>query len=87
MERRGWTVQVMSSRSSSTVVEAHADRAPQPAPSLPPAAVFRAFSGLGGERGWLYLNWTWQMRGWFDKLIGGVGLRRGRRHPDRAPGG
>jgi uncharacterized protein YbjT (DUF2867 family)/uncharacterized protein YndB with AHSA1/START domain len=50
--------------------------------SLPPEAVFRAYTGLGGERGWLYLNWTWQVRGWFDKLIGGVGLRRGRRHPD-----
>ncbi len=50
--------------------------------SLPPAPVFRAFTGLGGERGWLYLNWSWEIRGWFDKLIGGVGLRRGRRHPD-----
>jgi uncharacterized protein YbjT (DUF2867 family) len=49
---------------------------------LPPAVVFRAYTGLGGERGWLYLNWTWQVRGWMDKLIGGVGLRRGRRHPD-----
>jgi uncharacterized protein YbjT (DUF2867 family) len=50
--------------------------------NLPPAIVFRAYTGLGGERGWLYLNWTWQVRGWMDKLIGGVGLRRGRRHPD-----
>ncbi len=50
--------------------------------NLPPAPVFQAFTGLGGERGWLYLNWTWQIRGWMDKLIGGVGLRRGRRHPD-----
>jgi uncharacterized protein YbjT (DUF2867 family) len=49
---------------------------------LPAAPVFKAFSGLGGERGWLYLNWTWQIRGWMDKLVGGVGLRRGRRHPD-----
>ena len=49
---------------------------------LPPGPVFRAYSGLGGERGWLYLNWTWQVRGWMDKLIGGVGLRRGRRDPD-----
>lgn len=49
---------------------------------LPPAPVFRAYTGLGGERGWLYLNWTWQVRGWLDKLFGGVGLRRGRRHPD-----
>ncbi|MBI4732232.1 MAG: DUF2867 domain-containing protein, partial [Chloroflexi bacterium] len=51
---------------------------------LPPAAVFRAYTGLGGERGWLYLNWTWVVRGWMDKLFGGVGLRRGRRHPDEA---
>ena len=49
---------------------------------LPPAPVFCAYTGLGGERGWLYMNWTWQMRGWMDKLVGGVGLRRGRRHPD-----
>ncbi len=49
---------------------------------LPSGPVFRAYTGLGGDRGWLYLNWTWQLRGWMDKLIGGVGLRRGRRHPD-----
>lgn len=49
---------------------------------LPPGAVFRSYTGLGGDRGWLYLNWTWQVRGWMDKLFGGVGLRRGRRHPD-----
>ena len=49
---------------------------------LPPGPVFRAYTGLGGERGWLFLNWTWLIRGWMDKLIGGVGLRRGRRNPD-----
>jgi uncharacterized protein YbjT (DUF2867 family) len=49
---------------------------------LPPSPVFCAVTGLGGERGWLYLNWVWQVRGWIDKLVGGVGLRRGRRHPD-----
>jgi uncharacterized protein YbjT (DUF2867 family) len=49
---------------------------------LPPAPVFCAYTGLGGDRGWLYLNWTWEIRGWMDKLVGGVGLRRGRRHPD-----
>lgn len=47
-----------------------------------PHALYKAFSGLGGERGWLYLNWTWQIRGWMDKLVGGVGLRRGRRDAD-----
>jgi len=49
---------------------------------LPPDPVFRSYTGLGGDRGWLYLNWSWQVRGWIDKLFGGVGLRRGRRNPD-----
>jgi len=37
---------------------------------------------LGGERGWLFANWLWKVRGALDKLIGGTGLRRGRRHPE-----
>jgi uncharacterized protein YbjT (DUF2867 family) len=49
---------------------------------MEPKRVFRAYTSLGGERGWLYLHWTWQIRGWMDKLFGGVGLQRGRRHPD-----
>jgi uncharacterized protein YbjT (DUF2867 family) len=48
----------------------------------PPASVFRAFTGLGGSRGWLYANWTWWLRGLLDRLVGGVGLNRGRRDPD-----
>jgi len=44
--------------------------------------VFKVFQGLGGRRGWLYMNWAWAIRGFIDKMIGGVGLRRGRRHPD-----
>jgi uncharacterized protein YbjT (DUF2867 family) len=34
---------------------------------------------IGGKRGWYYLNWLWEIRGFLDKLVGGVGLRRGRR--------
>jgi uncharacterized protein YbjT (DUF2867 family) len=49
---------------------------------LPAQYVFRSFSGIGGKRGWLYMDWAWGFRGWLDKIIGGVGLRRGRRHPD-----
>lgn len=49
---------------------------------LPCDVVFHAYIGLGGDRGWLYMNWAWEIRGWIDKLFGGVGLRRGRRHPD-----
>jgi uncharacterized protein YbjT (DUF2867 family) len=49
---------------------------------LSPEVVFKAYTGIGGERGWLYMDWAWTIRGWMDKLVGGVGLRRGRRHPD-----
>jgi uncharacterized protein YbjT (DUF2867 family) len=50
---------------------------------LPPEALFRSFTGLGGERGWLYLNWAWELRGVLDQLAGGPGFRRGRRDPDQ----
>jgi uncharacterized protein YbjT (DUF2867 family) len=43
-------------------------------------SVFRAFTGIGGAHGWLYLDWTWRIRGAIDRLCGGVGMRRGRRH-------
>lgn len=49
--------------------------------NLPAKDVFRAFTSIGGETGWLYMDWTWRLRGWIDKIVGGVGLRRGRRHP------
>lgn len=42
---------------------------------------------IGGERGWYYANILWSIRGFLDKLFGGVGLRRGRTSPDKlAPG-
>ncbi|MFL5301344.1 MAG: DUF2867 domain-containing protein [Anaeromyxobacteraceae bacterium] len=50
--------------------------------AAPAGAAFRAFAGLGGARGWLYADWAWQARGLLDRLLGGVGLRRGRRDPD-----
>lgn len=34
---------------------------------------------IGGENGWYYANWLWGLRGFLDKISGGVGLRRGRR--------
>ncbi|MFT4526276.1 MAG: hypothetical protein ACI9FU_001286 [Granulosicoccus sp.] len=42
---------------------------------------------IGGERGWYYGNWLWILRGYTDKLFGGVGLRRGRRSPTELTGG
>lgn len=48
-----------------------------------PEAAFRAFTSLGGDRGWLVWKWAWSLRGFMDQLIGGPGLRRGRRDPER----
>ena len=48
---------------------------------LPPEQVARSFMSIGGDRGWLVWRWAWAMRSWMDRIIGGPGLRRGRRHP------
>jgi uncharacterized protein YbjT (DUF2867 family) len=37
---------------------------------------------IGGKNGWYHANWLWEVRGWLDRLVGGAGLRRGRRDPD-----
>ena len=42
---------------------------------------------IGGERGWYYLGFLWEIRGWMDRMVGGVGLRRGRRSPDELVAG
>jgi uncharacterized protein YbjT (DUF2867 family) len=47
-----------------------------------PAAVWSAVSALGGQRGYYAVDWLWRLRGIMDRLIGGPGLRRGRRSPD-----
>jgi len=42
---------------------------------------------IGGDTGWYYADWAWKLRGLIDKLFGGVGLRRGRTHPEHiSPG-
>ena len=46
-----------------------------------PERVFATFVSLGGERGWLVWRWAWALRGLLDRLVGGPGLRRGRRDP------
>ncbi|MFH1060949.1 MAG: SDR family oxidoreductase [Pseudomonadota bacterium] len=48
-----------------------------------PVAVWPALAGIGGRRGWYAGQWLWAARGWLDRLLGGVGLGRGRRHPDQ----
>jgi uncharacterized protein YbjT (DUF2867 family) len=49
--------------------------------ALPPQALFRSFSSIGGDRGWLAWEWAWEIRGVMDKVVGGPGLRRNRRDP------
>lgn len=49
----------------------------------PADTTFETVLGIGGTRGWYGGNWLWRVRGVMDKLIGGPGLRRGRRDPDR----
>ncbi len=47
-----------------------------------PASVYAAVCRIGGGNGWYAGDVLWQLRGWLDKLVGGPGLRRGRRHPE-----
>ncbi|MBW8684190.1 SDR family oxidoreductase [Chitinophaga rhizophila] len=46
------------------------------------AAVLGNVWRIGGNTGWYYANTLWRIRGFLDKIVGGVGLRRGRRHPE-----
>ena len=45
------------------------------------AAAFVPIERIGGATGWYYANWLWRLRGWMDLLVGGIGMRRGRRDP------
>lgn len=54
---------------------------------VPPATAFAPIERIGGETGWYFADALWHVRGFVDLLAGGVGLRRGRRHPVRlSPG-
>jgi uncharacterized protein YbjT (DUF2867 family) len=54
-----------------TVVAVSADKA------------FAAIERIGGANGWYACNWLWIVRGWIDRMLGGPGISRGRRDPDR----
>ncbi|MCM4076829.1 SDR family oxidoreductase [Paractinoplanes hotanensis] len=45
----------------------------------PVEALWRVIEGVGGDNGWYSFPLAWSVRGWLDRLVGGVGLRRGRR--------
>jgi hypothetical protein len=50
--------------------------------TVSPEAAFLPIRRIGGKNGWYYGNWLWSIRGFMDLLIGGVGIRRGRRDPE-----
>lgn len=82
-----WADALISSQSGSTVStltiqEGIFIKRWQKVVNAEPERVFNIFSGLGGGRGWMYADWVWKVRGLVDRLAGGSGLRRGRRHPD-----
>ncbi len=53
----------------------------------PKEQVIENIFSIGGERGWYYLGFLWEIRGILDQMVGGVGLRRGRRsHTELVPG-
>ncbi|MFI5759011.1 SDR family oxidoreductase [Streptomyces sp. NPDC051569] len=48
-----------------------------------PASLWRVIEGIGGVNGWYSFPLAWAVRGWLDRMVGGVGLRRGRRDAQR----
>lgn len=64
-------------RFGSRLVDSRSVRLPMTA-----AEAFRPIERIGGKTGWYYGNWMWTLRGFLDLLVGGAGVRRGRRHPE-----
>ena len=52
-----------------------------------PESLFRAVVRIGGEEGWYTFNWLWQLRAIIDRVLGGVGMRRGRRDSEELVAG
>ena len=55
--------------------------------SVQPEQAFAPVRRIGGKTGWYYGNWLWTLRGFLDLLVGGVGVRRGRRDPEELRAG
>jgi uncharacterized protein YbjT (DUF2867 family) len=50
---------------------------------VPAEKVWKEVEGIGGTNGYYFADWLWRLRGILDKIVGGFGLRRGRRHPTK----
>ncbi len=55
--------------------------------AVAPERAFAAIERIGGPHGWYAFDWLWAVRGWMDRMIGGPGMSRGRRDPDRLRAG
>ncbi|WP_405373595.1 MULTISPECIES: SDR family oxidoreductase [unclassified Microbacterium] len=55
--------------------------------TAPPERLWAVIVGIGGENGWYSSPFLWAVRGWMDRLVGGVGLQRGRRSRGRVGAG
>jgi hypothetical protein len=55
--------------------------------NAPPEAIFRVICRMGGQHGWFTPQWIWHLRGLMDRMVGGPGLRVGRRHPEELQAG
>lgn len=51
--------------------------------TVAPERAFAAIERIGGAHGWYAFDWLWQLRGWMDRCIGGPGMSRGRRDPEK----
>jgi hypothetical protein len=72
-DTRQWGGDVFGSR----FVDSRSVRVPRP-----PHEAFTPVRRIGGRTGWYYGDWLWRLRGFLDLLVGGVGVRRGRRDPE-----
>ena len=86
-ERRALVPSRWTGASTPASAEPWTERAPlltdrrEVATPLSAAAVFDRVRRVGGENGWYYADALWELRGALDRLVGGVGMRRGRRDP------
>jgi hypothetical protein len=71
-DTRQWGGESFGSR----IVDSRSTHVPQE-----PHQAFEPIRRIGGETGWYYGSWLWRLRGFLDLMVGGVGVRRGRRDP------
>ena len=77
-----WTEGALAYRGSRPEVAYYSKRMSSSASSeAPVAATWAAISSVGGDAGWPAYDWLWRLRAVMDRLVGGPGMRRGRRHP------